>query len=620
MLGVWNKTLLVDLSDGTCSEIPLEEITERHLGGRGIASYILLKLTKPGFDPLGAESPIIISTGPLNVPGYPGGARCMVSFKSPLTGSLYESMGGGKLAWDVRGTGFDALVIKGALKEWGILVVDEGKVRIEPAEGLKGFGTGETEIRLKASLGKGFSVLAIGPAGERLIPFSSAVHNHHRVFGRAGLGAVMGSKKLKAICVRGRKLPKLYNRKRFKEISAKVKKILEESPYGNRLMELGTGSGMENMNSMGLIPTRYYMATSFEGIEKISPSYMKRVGIMTGKKSCPSCPLRCIKVVEIPDMGVEAMWGGPEYETLVSFGSMIMNDDVKGIARLHKRCNDLGIDTITTGSIVAMVFEAVEKRIIRENDLGLRVSWGDVNAAEKLLDLMVEGKGIGSILSKGSRKAAEILGIDDPVHVKGLEIPYQEVRGNTGMAISYATSYRGAVHTEGFRDTFHMEENSSPDLGIVRAMDNTDIKGKAPEVVKGENFRSFLNSLILCFFTVMITGPKRNVGLTLEAVRSVTGMELSMEDAMEIGERNYIMGRLFMLREGIMPSEDRLPERFFRPSIDGRFIEKKDFQNELKRYYRERGFTEDGIPTEDLLKHLDLQEFTSIIKPTSRLQ
>ncbi len=607
--GIWGKVLVVDVSNGSTEIIHLDDdFYFKHLGGRGISNYLLLKLTEKGYDPFSDESPIVISTGPLNLPGYPGGARCIIAGKSPLTGLIYESMAGGAFSWAIRGTGFDGIVIKGKSLDPIALIIDEGSIFVLKVPELKGKGTGYTEDFLKSKLGKSFQIASIGPAGEKGIYFSSIIHNYHRVFGRGGLGAVLGAKGIKAICVRGRKRPDIADSRRFKKIIKRVKEILKNHPYGERLRELGTGSGMEAMNSMGIIPTRYFSLTSFEGIEDISPRGLIRKGIMVDKKGCPSCPIKCIKVVRVPEMGIEEKWGGPEYETLVAFGSLIMNRDPKYISLIHKICNDIGIDTITTGGIVGMVIEAYENGILRKSDIGFEPRWGDPETPLKIIDLIMKGEKIGEVLAKGVKKASEILGIEDPVHVKGLEIPYQEPRGNVGMSISYATSFRGAVHTEGFRDTSHTEENSSPELGITSGMDIRDLKGKPEAVFKAENFRSFINSLVLCFFTVMITGPERNVLETVEAVNAVCGWDLNMEEAMRIGERNYMLGRIFMVREGIDGESDCLPKRFFKPSMDGRYIDERAFFKALKEYYRLRGFDEKGKPTEKKLKELSLDK------------
>ncbi len=607
MKGIWGKVLLIDVGERKVGEFVLDEgFYEKHLGGRGLSNYLMLKLTKPGYHPFSPEAPLIFSTGPLNLPGFPGGARGIVCGKSPLTGILYESTAGGAFPWAIRGSGFDALVLLGVSQDWLVVVVDNGRVSFLDAEDLLGLGTGEVESLLKRRLGPSFQIVSIGGAAERGVLFSSLVHSYNRVFGRGGLGAVMASKRVKALCVRGKDFPKLYRLERYKELCRENKVILEEAPYGRRLKDLGTGSAMESMSKLGLIPTRYFQMTSFDGIGDISPRALRNRGLMVGKKGCPSCPVKCIKVVEVPELGVERIWGGPEYETLVAFGSLVMNRDPKTISFLHKFCNHHGIDTITAGSVVAMLFEAYEMGVVRKGDIGFEPRWGDGDALIEAVRMIVERKGIGEVLANGSRIAAKELGIQDPAEVKGLEVPFQEPRGNVGMSISYATSFRGAVHTEGFRDTVHAEEDSSPELGIVKAMDIREVRGKAGPVLVAENFRSFTNSLILCFFTVMHTGPLRNVKLILEAVEAVTGLSLTVEEALRIGERNYIMGRLFMVREGVLGDEDRLPERFFKPSLDGRFIDKGAFYRELKEYYRLRGYDERGVPKKEKLMDLSL--------------
>ncbi len=607
MKGVWGRVLLIDVGKRKVEDFTLDEgFYEKHLGGRGISNYLMLKLTKPGYHPLSPEAPLIFSTGPLNLPGFPGGARGIVCGKSPLTGILYESTAGGALPWAIRGSGYDALVLTGMSQEWVVVVVDGGRVSFLDAKGLVGLGTGEVEGFLKEKLGPSFQVVSVGSAAEKGVFFSSLVHSYNRVFGRGGLGAVMASKRVKALCVRGRSFPGLHNLERYKELCRENKTILKEAPYGKRLRDLGTGSAMESMSKMGLIPTRYFQMTSFDGIGDISPKAFRSRGLMIGKKGCPSCPVKCIKVVEVPELGVESIWGGPEYETLVAFGSLVMNRDPKIISFLHKFCNYHGIDTITAGSVAAMLFEAYEMGVVKKGDVGFELKWGDGKALVELVKMIVGGKGIGKVLAKGSRFASKELGISDPAEVKGLEVPFQEPRGNVGMSISYATSFRGAVHTEGFRDTVHAGENSSPELGIVKAMDIREVKGKAGPVFVAENFRSFTNSLILCFFTVMHTGPIRNVNLILEAVEAVTGLSLTMEEALRVGERNYVMGRLFMIREGVLGGEDRLPERFFKPSLDGRFIDREAFYRELREYYRLRGYDEKGAPRMEKLKELSI--------------
>jgi len=380
----------------------------------------------------------------------------------------------------------------------------------------------------------------------------------------------------------------------------------------------GTSGGPASMSALGLLPTRNFTEGTFPGYEKItSDSFHPKY--LAARKACSACTVACIKQLSVPYAPggpVVPAYGGPEYETLSAFGSLCENDAVEVIAAANQLCNSHGLDTISAGASVAFALECYEKGILTRSDVGLDLSWGDPASILGLLKRILAREGIGDMLAEGVRRAAAAIGRGAEqcaLEVKGLEVPMHEPRGKQGLGISYAVAPRGATHMDGFHDTMVVRENSCPELGILEPFDRFTLLGKPPVVKRFEDWRAAINSLILCVFTTRETGPARSYGSIVEMTAAATGWDLSLEELLEIGDRNHTLTRCYAVREGIGDRDDRLPEKFSRPMTQGpsagRAISPEELRRALEEYYRVRGWDERGAPRWEALRELGLEEF-----------
>ena len=601
------KFLRINLSNREVSYRPFDEGWARaFLGGRGFGAKIMLEETEKGVDPLGEKNKLIFMTGPLAGIPVGGSSRFVVVSKSPLTGCFGESYCGGNFAPEIKKAGIDGIIIEGKSEDKVAVVIDGAHVKIQEVPELWGKETLETRRSLLARLGKKFTTVSIGPAGENLVNFANIMSDNGTA-GRTGLGAVMGSKNLKIIAVRGDAKVRIAEDARLKELINQNTKIITTG-WGEVLKRIGTGATMDVFSEMGILPTKNFNLGLFKNVATIHASRMIETMVVK-RKACRYCPIGCRREVEIregPFSPVIPEYGGPEYETLASFGSLCMNDNLESIAFANQLCNAYGMDTISTGVVVAFTMDCFEKGILSEKDVGFPVRWGDPNAIVRLIQMIARREGLGNLLAEGVKKASEKIGKDTfrfAAHVKGLEIPMHEPRGKKGMAISYAAAPRGANHLEGFHDTFFMSENPAPELGITKPLDPFTLLDKPKLVKKVEDLSSFQNSLILCSFTVRTIGAERNVDLIVNIVKAATGWDFSLDEALEIGARNYDLARVFSVREGISRKDDVLPEIFSYPipegNSKGQRILRDEMDEALTAYYACRGWTSDGAPKID---------------------
>jgi len=606
--GVYGRYLEVDLTKGELREreIPARWY-ELHLGGRGIAARLLLELVPPDVDPLGPENVLIFATGPFQGTGLAGAGRHVVAGKSPKTNSISDSYAGGFFGHELGRSGYDGIIIRGQAESPVYLLLYEGKAELREAGELWGKTTGEAEDLLQ-NRHPGARVAVIGPAGENRVLQACLIHDKTRAAGRPGFGAVMGAKRLKAVVVKGHREKPLADPDGFARARAAFAKDLMSSEGMQTFGRYGTARGLTWLNEMGILPTENFREGVFDRADAIGGDRMAET-ILVDRDTCAGCPVRCKRVVRADFRGRPVLpeYGGPEYETLAAFGSLCRCSDLSAIALANQLCNAYGLDTISAGVFVATLMEASERGLIRES-----VPWGDPEAIVTWVERLAKREGLaGEIAGIGLAKWAEERGIDFAMVIKGVELPMHEPRGKVGLGLSYAISPRGATHLEGMHDTMLEGEAPTPELGVTQGIDRFQLRGKAKLVVLYENLRSFTNSLVMCVFTTNMTGSRYNYPQLRELLRYATGIELTPEGMLRIGERNYNLLRLYSGLVGYRKGDDGLPSRLHQPlprgASAGRPIDPEAFRQEIEEYYRLRGWDEWG-PTPERLRQLDLGE------------
>ncbi|MCR4403943.1 MAG: aldehyde ferredoxin oxidoreductase family protein [Candidatus Acetothermia bacterium] len=614
--GAFGRYLLVDLNSGRFEDYPIPEgWLKRHLGGRGIGARILLEELKDKdlreLDPLGPENLLVFATGPFQGLGIAGGGRHVVLGLSPKTRAASDSYAGGFFGQELGHSGYDGLIIKGRAARPVYLTLIAGKPALHEAHDLWGLETAEVEEELQRRHGK-VRVATIGPAGERLVKFACIIHDRTRSAGRPGFGAVMGSKNLKAIAVLSHTEKPIHDRARFLELRKELALALASERWIRRFRSCGTAGGVMALNGQGILPTKNFQEGVFDRAGAISGEVMAET-ILVRADSCAGCPVGCKRVVsaKFDNEEVDPRYGGPEYETVAALGSLLLNDDLEAIALANQKCNAYGLDTISTGVTIAWAIEATERGLLKSD-----LKWGDARAILRAIDLIARREGLGAELAKGLDYLEKKYGGDFAVHVKGVEVPMHEPRGKVGLALSYATSPRGATHLEGMHDTMLEVENPTPELGVTERLDRFSWEGK-PRVVKiYEDLRSFTNSLVMCVFIPSMTEPGYNYPQIRAILNALTGLEVDAKEMLLIGERNYNLLKILAARAGYTRRDDDLPRRLKGPlprgASSGRPIPNDLLQRMIDEYYRLRGWDEFG-PTPAKLEELGLGELKRIL-------
>lgn len=620
--GCVGKILRVNLGDEKVTREELrEDVARKFLGGRGLGAKILFEELKSSVDPLSADNKLIFSTGPLTGAPFAGNSRYCVMAKSPLTGIWGEAHAAGYFGPELKYAGYDAVVFEGKADRPVYLWIRDEEVEIRKAEHLWGKITGEVQraIREETKDHK-TKVACIGPGGENLVRYASIVSDLHCAAGRSGMGAVMGSKKLKAVAVRGTRKVPVADEEKFEDLAKKAAKEVLENLFYKTAYNYGTSGGLEPLNASGRLPTKAFQKSTFEGAQKISGETMAKT-ILVGRATCPACPTchyRVVAVKENAPYEVDPDYGGPEYETCAAFGSLLMNDNLVAIAKANELCNKYTLDTISTGISIAFAIECYEKGVISKKDTGgLDLSWGNYDAVIQLIHNIARREGIGDILADGVKKASAKIGGGSEkwaLHVKGQELPMHEPRGKKGLGLSFATSPRGACHLQAMHDDDFADGQITPEIGIDESF--KDVLGfsyvtyagkeKAHLVKITEDLISLYDSLIVCFFTVHPCGISINT--LVDLTRSVTGWDVEPKELMKVGERASNLCRVFNVREGITRKDDALPERLMEPLPEGPFKgETIPLDQMLNNYYEYRGWDEMGIPTKTTLRELGLE-------------
>lgn len=614
MLGGYTRRVLrVNLSTGNISqEILPEEVLRKYIGGVGLAGKIFMEEASAQTTPLSPDNPLIFAVGPFTGTGVPTSGRHAVVARSPLTGIWGEADVGGKWGKEFKWAGYDVLVVTGSAAEPVYLSITNDKIEIRNASHLWGKDTFETNELLKGEAPTGAVSAVIGPAGERLVKFASIMHDgkDSRAAGRTGLGAVMGSKKLKAIVVKGATRPSIFDAERLNEsIKSKVKMIQDGTVS---MRNYGTSGGALGAEALGDLPIKNWQEGSWpEGAKKICGQSLAE-SYLTGNYRCFACVIGCGREVKVNSERYGNIEGsGPEYETVGSLGAMCLIDDLEAIVYGNELCNRLGLDTISTGGAVAFAMEAYERGLITEKDTGgIKIEWGNPDSMIELIRQIGFCTGIGSLLGEGVKSAAEKLGglaLEFAIHVKGLEFPAHDPRAFNSLALTYATSNRGACHLQGFSHTFE-KGVTMPQLGILEGNDRFKVEGKGPFTAKLQDLCCMFDSLKLCKF-IVFGGIK--VDTIVEWLNYVVGWDMSIDEFLLAGERIFNLKRIFNNACSISRKDDTLPPRILsqKRRIGGAADNLPPLGRMLSEYYDFRGWDDEGIPTKDKILKLGLQEF-----------
>jgi len=609
--GFTGKILRINLSKEKTSIEPLEEIFyRRYFGGRGLISYILLNELAPKIDPLGPENKLIFACGPVTGAPVSGSGRNSVGAKSPLTGAYGEAEAGGYWGAELKRAGFDAIIVEGKASNPVYLRIQDNTVEIIEASHLWGLEIKKAQETLRKDLGdKTVKVAQIGPGGEKLVRYASVVNDLNHVAGRCGMGAVMGSKNLKAVAVKGTAKVPVRKPKRLKKLAQWMIKNVDN--VAHTLHTYGTGAEMDAGEEIGNLPINNFRDGEFLEVDSISAETLKNT-VSVGMGTCFACAVACKKEVKITKPWiVDPEYGGPEYESLASLGSNCGISDLKAVCKANELCQKYAIDTISTGVTISFAMECFENGLLNKKDTGdIDLNFGNAESMLTMIELIGEKQGLGKLLAEGTKRASEKIGNGAKqfaVHVKGQEVPMHDPRLKRGEALGYAISPTGADHVHNIHDTFLYPKlpNSYNSLGVLEAVPVEDFGPKKVRLYKivGE-WRTLNNFLVMCLFTPWSVIQK------VEIIRCVTGWNTTAFELMNVVERGNTLARIFNLREGFTEKDDWLPPRFFLPKTSGALsqtsVNPKDLQKAKLLYYDMMGWTEQGIPKQSALDQLDI--------------
>jgi aldehyde:ferredoxin oxidoreductase len=591
--------LAVDLTNAKIGQVEVPRDWERdYLGGASLAARLLYEDLVPEMDPLAPESPLLFLNGPLTGTAGPAVGRFVICGKSPATGLWAESNCGGFWGPELRMAGFDGLLIRGRSDHPVYLWIKDDQVQIRPAGHLWGLDTYTAQSAIQKEIKiPNLRVADIGPAGEALIPFALILCDHGRVAGRTGMGAVMGSKNLKAVAVKGSGTVPVSDLEKYLPIRSEANRTLWGDAVSKVARELGTASVADYLDYLKELPKRYFSRSKFKDDLQISGSNIKN-SILAGVSACHACVIACGRVVKLGD-GIKRK--GAEYETLAGFGPNLWLDDPVVITQLGELCDRYGMDSISLSNTIGLAYHLYEKGVIDLGETGgLSLEWGNSEIVEKLVNLTCRKEGFGAILASGARELGRYYGAEEEaVQVNGLEVAYHDPRGSSGMGLVYATSPRGACHNQS--DYFLVDIGQCyPDLGLNYYPPRAGIE-KAANVARHQDWRTLFNSLVMCFFANV---PPETV---LELVNTACGLDLSLQELQLIGERGWNLKRVINNRLGLSRANDKLPKALLQPYDDDPDRYVPDFDAMLAAYYEARSWDPvTGYPEEKKLNTLGL--------------
>lgn len=596
MFGYNGKVLRVNLKNRTVKVEDLNlDIAKKFIGGRGLGTKIMMDEVDPKVNALSPENKLLIVAGPMTGNPVATGGRYMVVTKSPLSGTIASSNSGGKWGAEFKFAGFDVIIFEDKADSPVYLNIEDDKVEILPADELWGTTVSATTKKLEEKHAKGCKVMAIGPAGENMSLLAAIMNDQDRAAGRSGVGAVMGSKNLKAIVVKGSGKPEIYDNDKLKEVNKiQLTKIKENGVTGQGLPAYGTAVLVNILNELGALPTNNFQLSQFGKADDISGETLADKYLIKNT-ACYRCPIGCGRHVRF----IDGEGGGPEYETLWSFGSDCGINDLGAIIEANRWCNEMGLDTISMGATIAAAIELKQKGYIKDDELdGLKLEFGNSTDIIEWTKRTGYRQGLGNKMAEGSYRLTEGYGVPElSMTVKKLEIPAYDPRGIQGQGLQYATTNRGGCHVRGYL--------ISPEvLGLPVQLDRFSIEEKETWAKIYQDLTAVIDSLGVCLFTSFALGAQDYADM----YNAVCGTDYTADSIMQAGDRIWNIEKMFNLKAGILPSEDTLPKRLMtEPIKEG---PSQGWVNKLgemlPKYYKARGWSAEGIPTDKKLEELGL--------------
>ncbi len=603
--GYVGQLLRVNLSRRGVSKEPLREDWARDfVGGVGLTARLVYEEVKPKIAPLGPENKLVFMTGPVNGTMIPAASRTSVCAKSPYTGSFFHSIFGGNLGPEIKFAGYDGVIIEGKAERPVYLWIEDDKVEIRKAEHLWGKDPFETQEMIRKEIGdEEIHIAAIGTAGEAGLPYAMILCDI-RAAGRGGMGAVMGSKNLKAIAVRGTGGVSVPNMLRVFNTARRLTELLDSNPAVKGLSDYGTPRNVAGMNEAGILPTRNWQTEVFQGMQNITGEAMKEK-VVKAHRACFACSINCTKYSVVPSGPYKSIINGADYETIYGFGSICAVDNIEVLCKADELCDTYGIDLISTALSIAWAMECYEKGIFTKKDTdGIDLRFGNGDGMLEMIDKIGRREGLGVLLAKGTRAASKIIGKGTErfaIQNKGLEWPGHTCRPFPAAAVGYATGPRGGSH--------HDIRPTAEKSGLV---DRKVLEGKGALAAEVNHWLILSDSMLLCHLGEPIWGPMQISANTIEALNAVTGWDLNYDQARKIAERQWNMIRCFSAREGFTREDDQLPIRFQEEPIPegpmkGSYIPKETLERLKNDYYSYRGWDlKTGNPTKEKLIELGL--------------
>jgi aldehyde:ferredoxin oxidoreductase len=609
------KILDVNLSTGTVKTATIEEgVLRKFIGGSGLAAKLFFDRISPDVEPLSDKNVIFLMAGPLSGTNFPTSSRIVAAFKSPQTGIWGQASAGGSFAAEMKKAGYDGVAISGASSRPLYLVIEDEKVEIKDAADLWGKDCYQTTDILKERHGAKVDMLEIGPAGENLVKYASVLNGKWGFISRCGVGAVMGSKKLKAVVVRGTGKVELASPEEYDKVRKTVLNKIKEGIQPQTIAEAGTAVALEVYAIMGILPVKHFTVgdSSIYGPKlcggTISAQYM------TKRHACLTCPIGCKRAVKVAGGPYATEEGpGPQYETIASFGSALQIDDLAAVLKMGETANRYGLDSMSCGGTIAFAMECFEKGIITSKDLdGGQLRWGNPDDVLAMIKKIATRHGFGDVLAEGSRSAAKKIGKDAEsctAEIKGLEMPQYDPRATHGHGLSFMTSNRGACHVAS--TIGYVEQNwvfTWQDVGITGGYDPKGAEGKGELNVTCENIEMLSNSATMCRFGLMAI----SITDLAEALKATTGFDYDLNEIMECGERIWMLQRGLNNLMGVTSADDRMPKRMLTPHTDGPVAGSvPNVELMLKEYYKARGLDANGRPLKEKLNSLGLSDLAA---------
>lgn len=596
MNGYNGKILRVNLTNHSYLVEDLNlELAQKFIGGRGFGTKLFMDEVDPKVDALSPENKLLVVTGPLTGTPTPTGGRYMVVTKSPLSGTIASSNSGGYWGAELKFAGYDVIILEGKSEKPVYINIEDDKIEFRDAAHLWGKVVSETTDILEKECPEKCRVMTIGPGGENLSMIAAIMNDKDRAAGRSGVGAVMGSKNLKAITVKGSKKPEIFDEVELKTVFKDcLGKIKENGVTGSGLPSYGTAVLVNIINESGALPYKNFQGSYDEKAENISGEELAEKYLIK-KTACYRCPIACGRHVRIGD----SEGGGPEYETIWAFGSDCGIDDLEMIIKANHMCNEMGIDTISAGATLAAAMELYQKGYVKDEELGgVKLQFGDAESVVEWMRKLGQAEGFGKKLAQGSFRLTDSYGVSDlSMSVKKLEIPAYDPRAIQGQGLQYATSNRGGCHVRGYM--------ISPEiLGLPEKLDRLELEGKAGWTKVFQDLTAVIDSLGLCLFTSFAIGANEYAKL----LNAVTGTDHTADTLLDAGERIWNLEKMFNLAAGVLPEEDKLPKRLLEEPITNG--PSKGWTHKLSdllpEYYDLRGWDKEGIPTKERLEKLGL--------------